>query len=1126
MLQLQQNQLEASEYEKLHSSVNLRTDFQKNLEKRIRRQPIAQISDDLKKQRENNKRDRIFRRISKEEGQDSERDSDENSISSEDDDRKDDQANKPIVNLFNLASYKGKEANVGKSTVVTAAQIARKKVTALVEQETSYRNLNPFKEQKKGSTENDNPEFEEEIELPSEDQILIDIEKLEGKKLIKALPAQRNEFPGNQKKNISSKSGNDEDIDIEDKLPIYKKEYEVMESIKNNLVTIICGETGTGKSTQLPQILKQYGLARFGRIGVTQPRRLAAISLAKRVADELQSQLGELVGYQVRFEASKMSTSTEIKFMTDGILLNEMISDLLLRKYSCIIIDEAHERSINTDILIGLLSRVVRMRAKLSLKERKENPGADSYLHYPLRLVIMSATLRTDDFTTNKYLFPNKKINVVELDSRQFEVSTYMEKKTPIDYVDAAIKKVCKIHSKLSSGGILVFLTGEEEIKYFCSKLQAELDTMKAIKAKRVRQDEKFDEKIEQKKMQDGLIDSDIEELENEEEEEIREEDNNIHEQTKRVKVEEEITLISNKLFIPTNFTIYPLYSKLPLAEQEAIFSHSSDKNRQIVVATNIAETSLTIKNIKYVVDSGKEKRSEYSQKNKIGRYVIDWTSQSSSNQRSGRAGRTTNGFCYRLYSRAIFDKKFKQFPDPEIMNDPLDVSCLKLKAIGIKNIKNFPFITKPPEESLKQAINELVYLKAIEKLDSQKITNLGKALSFLPIPPRYGKLLLLSRSVGMVEYGTLLVASLVSEQFFSTRKLKEKNREHNAENRNDKKSLIETFKATYKDAIVQSSDIITKANVLGQFLSSVLQQSKNDKFFENNRIIDKFARDKFLVFKTLKESYQLILHVMRILSVLDQEYKHTMLFEKFYSNFKCLRNAKRIEVLTDSLVACCVSNVCRRVETFEDEKRTYSYETIYSDKPSKIHPISVVKGQDPEFAIFTEAIEIEETRVYLTGVTIIKNPEILFKYDFTKQDEEEDSIKRKDLQPSYNSTLDKVVEFKEATFGPKLWQLPMFIKEFSGSLEKKAEVFRDALLQGKVVRKFILKKEYQVSGQFPQLLKNFTHNLAKYKAFNHSSFIEVCEEDGNNLKDSFLALIKKGGLREKVREKWDSIIG
>lgn len=245
-------------------------------------------------------------------------------------------------------------------------------------------------------------------------------------------------------------------------LPIYMKQQELVDIIGTHLVTLVCGETGSGKSTQLPQFLAEKNYHKHGKIGITQPRRLATTALATRVADELKVEVGKGVGYQVRHDR-KQSQGSYIKFMTDGILLKEMSTDSLLSDYSVIVIDEAHERKLNTDILIGLLSKLILIRYKMSQQKKC----------YPLRLVIMSATLRIEDFQ-NKQLF-NFFVPIVKVEARMFPVTIYHEKNTPESYVDEAIKKCVKIHKRLPQGDVLVFLTGKEEIHEMIIRLENEL---------------------------------------------------------------------------------------------------------------------------------------------------------------------------------------------------------------------------------------------------------------------------------------------------------------------------------------------------------------------------------------------------------------------------------------------------------------------------------------------------------------------------------------------------------------------------------------------------------------------------------------------------------------------------
>jgi ATP-dependent RNA helicase DHX37/DHR1 len=279
------------------------------------------------------------------------------------------------------------------------------------------------------------------------------------------------------------------------KLPVCAEEQVIMEAIRNNTVVIICGETGSGKTTQVPQFLYEAGWSHPdsdnpGLIGVTQPRRVATVSMAKRVAHELN--LGDdEVSYQIRYDAT-VSNKTRIKFMTDGVLLREMSQDLLLTKYSTIIIDEAHERNLNTDILIGVVSRVLKLRAELSREDRKKIK--------PLRVIIMSATLRVSDFTENKTLFPEVP-PVINVNARQFPVSVHFNKRTPIDHVADAYKKICKIHQRLPDGGILVFLTGQNEINQLCKKLRSKFPALPEKATKAQKRDEKKAIALESKKV-------------------------------------------------------------------------------------------------------------------------------------------------------------------------------------------------------------------------------------------------------------------------------------------------------------------------------------------------------------------------------------------------------------------------------------------------------------------------------------------------------------------------------------------------------------------------------------------------------------------------------------------------
>lgn len=481
------------------------------------------------------------------------------------------------------------------------------------------------------------------------------------------------EIPSKDHINIVSRNQNLQAERLQ--LPIVKYEQEIMDKINHNLFTVICGETGSGKSTQIPQFLYEYGYTNaFGAIAVTQPRRVAAISLATRVANELNCKLGEEVGYQIRYDSKHFSENTKIKFLTDGILLKEIESDSFLFKYSIIIIDEAHERTINTDILIGLLSQAAKYR--LILSKNKIKVG-DKFIK-PLRVVIMSATMRVDEFLDSEIFSPKPAFMKVE--ARRFPVTVHHLKRTEKDHVEQAFKMTCKIHRKLPPGGILIFLTGKQEILTLCEKLKKEiLENQEKIevfknKSEHLEGDQEENNKIstsvdnqvttlqtedqtislkihdfntnlipntyDKKILNEGTIEinekdkfTSMEHTENNENNEIsshiKEEDlivnshdldeeeyfnKNFNKEKNSEDEEEEYYTDENQEKNKMRYTykpaiILPLFSSLSKEQQMSIFQKIDPLTRLIVVSTNIAETSLTIPNVRYVVDSGKAKK-------------------------------------------------------------------------------------------------------------------------------------------------------------------------------------------------------------------------------------------------------------------------------------------------------------------------------------------------------------------------------------------------------------------------------------------------------------------------------------------------------------------------------------
>ncbi|KAL0315775.1 UNVERIFIED_CONTAM: putative pre-splicing factor ATP-dependent RNA helicase DEAH5 [Sesamum radiatum] len=392
-------------------------------------------------------------------------------------------------------------------------------------------------------------------------------------------------------------------------LPIYKLKNELVQAVHDNQVLVVIGETGSGKTTQVTQYLAEAGYTTKGKIGCTQPRRVAATSVAKRVAEEFGCRLGEEVGYAIRFEDCT-GPETVIKYMTDGMLLREILVDENLSQYSVIMLDEAHERTINTDVLFGLLKQLVKRRPDL-------------------RLIVTSATLDAEKFSG--YFFD---CNIFTIPGRTFPVEILYTKQPESDYLDAALITVLQIHLTEPEGDILLFLTGQEEIDYACQCLY---ERMKGL-------------------------------------------GKNVPE-----------------------LIILPVYSALPSEMQSRIFEPAPPGKRKVVVATNIAEASLTIDGIFYVIDPGFAKQNVYNPKQGLDSLVITPISQASAKQRAGRAGRTGPGKCYRLYTESAFHNEMSPTTIPEIQRINLGMITLTMKAMGINDLLSFDFMAPSPRPSFLQ---------------------------------------------------------------------------------------------------------------------------------------------------------------------------------------------------------------------------------------------------------------------------------------------------------------------------------------------------------------------------------------------------------------------------------------
>ncbi|CAK7202126.1 putative ATP-dependent RNA helicase DHR1 [Sporothrix eucalyptigena] len=577
--------------------------------------------------------------------------------------------------------------------------------------------------------------------------------------------------------------------DIRMKLPVVAEEQQIIEAIHEHDVVILSGGTGSGKTTQVPQFLYEAGFGNPesdypGMIGVTQPRRVAAVSMAKRVAEELGETHGRSVAYQIRFE-SNVSKDTAIKFMTDGVLLRELSEDVALRKYSAVIIDEAHERSINTDVLIGIVSRINTIREELNALHVRD----DGLYHgttngdkphkplKPLKIIIMSATLQVKAFAQNRELFKEKP-RMVHIEGRQFPVTVHFAQHTRHDYVEEAFRKIVRGHRKLPPGGFLVFLTGEDEIQRLAKKLHLAINGVHAAKAPKVRMStSEVAYETEDIEFGSGLGDENGNDAKYLEGEEVGDESRRGPEDDDYDAAEGDDDDDDGIQFIPDEgetvgsgpklVQILPLFSKLSTKDQQRVFQPAPDGSRQIILATNVAETSLTIPGVRYVFDCGRAKARTFNRQTGVQSFEIGWISKASASQRSGRAGRTGPGHCYRLYSSAVYEENFADFTEPEILRMPIEGVVLQLKAMKVPMVARFPFPTAPDLDSIIRAERLLMYLAAAGPSDDNRVTKLGELMAAFPLSPRFAKILMVGHPGDCIHYVIALVAAMSADEVF-----------------------------------------------------------------------------------------------------------------------------------------------------------------------------------------------------------------------------------------------------------------------------------------------------------------------------------------------------------------------
>ena len=865
-------------------------------------------------------------------------------------------------------------------------------------------------------------------------------------------------------------------------LPIVQEEHEIVDAINTNPVTVICGATGCGKTTQVPQFLYEAGYgdpscdSHPGAVAVTQPRRVAVTSTARRVAEELNVPLGDEVGYQVRYDKN-VGDSPRIKFMTDGILLREVQLDFLLRKYSVVIIDEAHERSVNTDILLGLLSRIVPLRAALA---------AEGKAVTPLRLVVMSATLRVEEFVENKKLCPTPPA-LLQVATRQFPVTVHFSRRTEhVDYVGAAIKKVLAIHRKLPPGGILVFLTGQREVEIVCRKLR---DAYPLHKKSEDGESEDGEDSIES---EDGVedtfdvdaIDAGGEDLGGEEEDEpdfdgeddmsdvasdISEEDDVLVMGGEGVGEEEAAEaeaawtrehapstgLDGNKTGDtgPGGLNVLPLYALLPAHLQQRVFQETPDGSRMVIIATNVVETSLTIPGIRYVVDAGRAKERVYERDASLSRFQVGWVSKASADQRAGRAGRTSPGHCYRLFSSAHFVDEMKQHADPQILSVPIEGVVLQMRAMGIDKVVNFPFISPPDKTALSAAERTLQILGAVEKSrhggeEIGPLTDLGRAMAVLPISPRHSRMLFAAAQSmvdGCLSPAIAIAAALSLDSPF-LRNTEETGEEGEKSGLKGPPPHVK-FHHPASDALSAAQALLAYDRCKGAKAAEVFCSS-NKLHAKTMREMSDLRRQLKRLIVSLASSSSKLSGVIFSENVLRE-------LEADVEAAKTLPPGGDIErALRKALCAGWADRIARRSKHKELEQATRANEksskaTRYIpallDTAVFLHPTSSLHRSSPDYVVYTDLLQTEK-RAYVVGATGIE-PEWLVEQCAALVDE---GAMLTDPSPRYISREDRIVGWTAPRFGPHRWELPLCPVEVS-SLELKCGVFATALLAGNV---------------------------------------------------------------------------
>jgi ATP-dependent RNA helicase DHX8/PRP22 len=605
-------------------------------------------------------------------------------------------------------------------------------------------------------------------------------------------------------------------------LPVYSFRAQLIQAVKDNQILIVVGETGSGKTTQLTQYLAEAGFANNRIIGCTQPRRVAAMSVAKRVAEEVGCQLGQEVGYLVRFD-DHTSPATRIKYMTDGMLEREILLDPDLKRYSVIMLDEAHERTIATDVLFALLKKTVKHRPDL-------------------KIIVTSATLDADKFSSYFNECP-----IFTIPGRTFPVEILYSREPESDYLDAALVTVMQIHLTEPSGDILLFLTGQEEIDTSCEVLY---ERMKALGPN-----------------------------------------------------------------VP-DLLILPVYSALPSEVQSRIFDPPPPGSRKVVIATNIAETSITIDNIYYVVDPGFVKQNAYDPKLGMDSLVVTPISQAQANQRAGRAGRTGPGKCFRLYTEAAYQSEMLPTTIPEIQRQNLSQTILMLKAMGINDLLHFDFMDPPPINTMLTALEELYALGALD--DEGLLTRQGRKMADFPMDPSLAKVLIAAVELGCSDEILSIIAMLNLPMVFYRPK--------------EKQAQADQKKAKFHDP---HGDHLTLLNVYNSW--------------KRNGYSSPWCFENFIQARSMKRAKDVRDQIVKIM----ERYRHPVV--------SCGKNTQKVR---QALCSGFFRNAARK-----DPQE--GYKTLIEGTPVYLHPSSALFGKQAEWVIYHELVLT--TKEYMHCTTSIE---------------------------------------------------------------------------------------------------------------------------------------------------------